>query len=68
MFHLLKLLQTANMFLEMIDPYLVWMKLYSLVQNRFLFNDGLDTAVSKSDSSSLPYLFSLLSFLPPFLN
>ncbi|RHZ59323.1 hypothetical protein Glove_364g9 [Diversispora epigaea] len=38
-----ELLQTANMFLEMIDSYLVWMKLYGLVQNRLSFNDGLDT-------------------------
>ncbi|CAG8772241.1 12186_t:CDS:2, partial [Acaulospora morrowiae] len=39
-----ELLQTANMFLEMIDPYLIWMKLYELVQNRFSLNNGLDTA------------------------
>ncbi|CAG8475177.1 8083_t:CDS:10 [Diversispora eburnea] len=40
----IELLQTANMFLEMIDSYLIWMKLYGLVQNRLSFNDGLDTA------------------------
>ncbi|CAG8542048.1 7991_t:CDS:10 [Funneliformis mosseae] len=36
------LLQTANMFLEMINPYLIWMKLYGLVQDRFTAQDGLD--------------------------
>ncbi|CAI2173784.1 1528_t:CDS:10 [Funneliformis geosporum] len=38
------LLQTANMFLEMINPYLIWMKLYGLVQDRFSAQDGLDTS------------------------
>ncbi|CAB4494243.1 hypothetical protein RhiirA1_417017 [Rhizophagus irregularis] len=39
-----ELLQTANMFLEMIEPYLIWMKLYGLVQDRFSAQDGLDTS------------------------
>ncbi|RIA92963.1 Dopey, N-terminal-domain-containing protein [Glomus cerebriforme] len=39
-----ELIQTANMFLEMIDPYLIWMKLYGLVQDRFSAQDGLDTS------------------------
>ncbi|CAG8680344.1 18141_t:CDS:10 [Gigaspora margarita] len=38
------LLQTANMFMEMIEPYLIWMKLYGLL-DKFLSKDGLDTAV-----------------------
>ncbi|CAG8507748.1 1615_t:CDS:10 [Paraglomus brasilianum] len=37
------LLQTANMFLEMVPPYLIWMKLYALVMDHFPSNDGKDT-------------------------
>ncbi|CAG8547676.1 3387_t:CDS:10 [Dentiscutata erythropus] len=37
------LLQTANMFMEMIEPYLIWMKLYGLL-DKFSSKDGLDTA------------------------
>ncbi|CAH1756245.1 1732_t:CDS:10 [Entrophospora sp. SA101] len=38
-----ELLQTANMFLEMIDPYLIWMKLYNSIDDGFSA-DGLDTS------------------------
>ncbi|CAG8486931.1 23999_t:CDS:10 [Cetraspora pellucida] len=37
------LLQTANMFMEMLEPYLIWMKLYGLL-DKFSSKDGLDTA------------------------
>ncbi|CAG8453950.1 6582_t:CDS:10 [Scutellospora calospora] len=37
------LLQTANMFMEMIEPYLIWMKLYGLL-DKFSSKDGLDTS------------------------
>ncbi|CAG8730026.1 1458_t:CDS:2, partial [Racocetra fulgida] len=40
------LLQTANMFMEMLEPYLIWMKLYGLL-DKLSSKDGLDTAVSK---------------------
>ncbi|CAG8458839.1 9044_t:CDS:10 [Racocetra persica] len=37
------LLQTANMFMEMLEPYLIWMKLYGLL-DKLSSKDGLDTA------------------------
>lgn len=56
-------MQTANMWMEMVEPYLIWTKLFELFDNSFPGKDGQSKGKRGNDLENLQLLeFTLKSF------
>ncbi|KAI9032772.1 Dopey, N-terminal-domain-containing protein [Phycomyces nitens] len=60
--HTTEILQTANMWLEMVEPYLIWMKLFKLIDTTFPSKSSSLTTSSKELDSMQLMEFTIKTF------